>query len=230
MRHLRGQTSLLSDCDCFFNTRDYATRFVAHVRDVNPAESAGDFRKFDDLFGRRESSWNVEQAGTQPQGTVFHTLLNKRLHPAEFFVCRAAVYVSDDSRAHRALTDEGADVDRFRQSLQLREEWSKRYGRIAIRTFDDSRDALTDVIVGCGYLEDSSASVAVNINEARRNHLASNIDDVGGSVGNGWRNPDDGISADTNIGVVPGATRAIDNAAVSKHQVVRCILGRQERC
>src|SRR5262249_20700293 len=217
MRHLRGQPSLLSDCDCFFNTRDYATRFVAHVRDVNPAESAGDFRKFDDLFGRRESSSNVEQAGTQPQGTVFHTLLNKRLHPAEFFVCRPAVYVSTDSRAHRALTDEGADVDRFRQSLQLCEEWSKRHGRIAIRAFDDRRDSLTDVIVGCGYLENPSACVAVNINEARRNHLASNIYDACSRVGYGGSYPDDGISADTNIGVVPGAASAIDNAAVSKH-------------
>src|SRR5262245_36973157 len=166
MRHLRGQTSLLSDCDCFFNARDDPARFVSHVRDVDTAESRGDFRKFDDLFGRRESSWNIEQAGTQPEGTVFHTLLNKRLHPAEFFVCPAPVYVSDGSRAHRTLTDKGTDIDRLWQRLQLCEEWSKRNRRIAVRPFNDSRHTLTDVIVGCGYLENSSASVAVNINEA----------------------------------------------------------------
>jgi hypothetical protein len=70
--------------------------------------------------------------------------------------------------------------------------------------------------------------MGVNINEARRNHQADDVDDPGGRLGNGGRDAHDPIAADSEIGPVSGVAAAVDDAAVAEQQVIgRALSGRE---
>ena len=106
--HLHRKARLLADPDRLPDRVEQSLRFVAHVRDVDAAVCGGDLGQLDDLLGRREAARDVEQAGRQPERTLFHRLGDERPHPIELVRRRLAVVGPDDSATDRPL----ADVDR----------------------------------------------------------------------------------------------------------------------
>src|SRR5262249_42787150 len=147
MRNLRRQTCLFSDRDCFFDTRNHTGRFVAHVRYVDTAETRGNLSEFNNLLSGSKSPRDVEQPGTEAEGSILHALFDQCFHSGDLFSCCASIDVSNNGGANRTLADETADVDRLRQFIQACKERRDRHRRIAIGTFYKCRDALTDIVI-----------------------------------------------------------------------------------
>ncbi len=228
MRDLRRQPAFLTDRDRFTHAFLEATRLVAHVRDVDAAHRSGDPRELDHFLGRRERAGHVEQPGAQAEGALLHAFPHERAHLLELLSRRRPIDLAHHRATHRSLADEHGEVRRDTHLLHLREKWPQWHRRSAVGTFDERGHALPHVVVGGRHLEDAAPRVRVDVDESRRNDEALHFHDPRRRLSNGRRDANDGVSLDGEVGHIPGAGGAVDDASTAQNQVVGGRLGRSQ--
>ena len=185
-------------------------------------------RQLDDLGGRRERARHVEEARAQAERAVFHALPHqprasaraRRRSPADW---RSPTTVAAD----RPLTDEAREI---RRDARRRRACSRngRSGtrRAAVRPLDERRHALPHVVVGGRHLEDAAPRMRVDVDETGRHDQAArrrSTRAAGSVIERG--DAGDGVPRDRDVGAIPRAAGAVDDAAVAKDEIVGGRLG-----
>ena len=173
VRDLRRQPALLANLDRLLHALRNRGRFVAHVRDVDAAHAAGDFRELDDFGRRRERPGHVEQARAQSERAVLHALAHEDAHLLDLVRRRLAVDRSDDLIAHGALADEQREIRRDARRREAIHEPLDRQRRRSVRSFDERRHALPHVIVGGRHVEDPAARLPCRRSSRRTTSAAA---------------------------------------------------------
>ena len=225
VRHLGRQAAAFADRDGLANAVHDAAGLVAHVRDVDAAHAAGDLGQLDDLVGRRERARHVEQARAQAERALFHALPHQPAHPLELLGGRGAIGTAHHLAADGTLADESGKIRRDARGGDSLEERLQRHVRTAVRPLDQRRHALPHVVVGGRDLEDPAPRVRVNVDEAGRHDQAAHVDHARRGLGDERGDAGDGVALDGDVGSIPWAAGAVDDPAVSEHQIVGGRLG-----
>jgi hypothetical protein len=87
-----------------------------------------------------------------------------------------------------------------------------RHRRRSVGPFHQRRHALPHVVLRRRHLEDAAARVGVRVDEPRRDHLSRRVDDARGRRVDFRRDARDGVAAHREIGAIPRAAGAVDDA------------------
>ena len=143
---------------------------------MDAAEPAGDLRQLDNLVGRRKRARHVKETRAETERPVLHSLLDEPAHLLQLVVFRSAIDFADHLGPNRALADERPDVDGRVQRLELRQkrsDWDR--GR-AVRSGDERRHSLPDIVIGRRDLEDAAGRVRMDVDESGRHDLLADVD------------------------------------------------------
>src|SRR5690606_41755323 len=96
----------------------------------------------------------------------------------------------------------------------------ERQGRTAVGSFDQCRYALAHVVVRGRALEDATARMRVDVDEAGRDDLTRDVDDACRLRVDPRRDPNDLITAHRDVADIPRVARAVDDATVAEQEIV----------
>ena len=108
----------------------------------------------------------------------------------------------------------------FCVASSLSRNGAERHRRPAIGPLNQRRDALPDVVVRARQLEDVLARVVVDVDEAGRHDLPARVDHARRRLCNRRRDERDRVAAHGDIGAIPRAAGAVDDAPVADDEIV----------
>ncbi|MGC3959492.1 MAG: hypothetical protein QM813_16560 [Verrucomicrobiota bacterium] len=216
------------DAEDFVESGEDLGVFVAHVAGVNAVVGRDDFGEFDDFVGLGKCAGEINEAGGEADGAVFHGLFDVAFHFGEFFSRGWAI----EAAAHGFLADgivadERADVGRDAIGGDGIEEFRDVQGRATAVADDESSDAHAEEVFGAslkrfGVGIADFIGVSVDVNEARRDDEACGVDLLVCCAGN-LADLDDAAVFDGDVGEESGVARAIHDAAMADDGIeLRC--------
>ena len=116
-----------------------------------------------------------------------------------------------------------------RVAVSLLEERAQRQRRAAVGPLDERRHALAHVVVGGRHLEDAAPRVRVDVDETGRHDQTADVDRPRRRLRYRRGDADDGVALDRQIGAIPRAAGAVDDASVAKDEIVAGRLGGKSR-